>query len=164
MIGVSPQVPLAVSLPLSGLRLLLPKIVMGHDVLEIPKNGFLTNGLGVIAWNHAFVITGRTELVLMVQEHFLISAVDDDLPVTVWCFNHQIAVPQQIFELVLFTECIDCFLLFAKPHTHTGAAIAHPISCGAGLIGCVKRNTVVPVDPGVDFAVRKMKYFLSAFY
>lgn len=64
---------------------------------------------------------------------------------------------------ILLTELVDSGLLFAKPGANLGAAVAHAIAMFPGFFWRRKLLLICFVHSLTDFAVREVKYILSAF-
>ena len=100
----------------------------------------------------------------MIQEELVALAAGDDLPLTFRCLNVDLAIFMPTGNTVLLAELIDAFLLFPQPCTYHGAAVTHTVSCHPGLFFVEELLLVFLTNTAVDRAVRKMEYFLIAFY
>lgn len=116
--GVSPKVAVAGGFPLCFLFLAKPERIMLDDVVQVFKNRFAPNRLGVITGNDADELLVFLECVSVVKEQFVGLAADNDSPLAVWSPNVQLPIFQVIGYTVLLAELVNRFLLLSQAHTN----------------------------------------------
>ena len=116
--GVSPKVTVAGGLTLCFLFLTKPERIMLDDVVQVFKNRFAPNRLGVITGDDADELLILLECVSVVKEQFVCLAADNDSPLAVWGPNMQLPVFQVIGYTVLLAELVNRFLLLSQAHAN----------------------------------------------
>ena len=104
------------------------------------------------------------EGILVIKEELVSFAAGDDLPLALGSLNMDLTILMPARNTILLAELINAFLLFPQPCTYHGTAVTHTVSCHPSLFFIEELLLVLFANTAVDRAVRKMEYFLSAFY
>lgn len=164
LLCVSLQISLTCCFSLFSVRFLLAEGIMLHDIIQITDNRGMPNCLGVVTGNNAGDLFAPLVCILMIQEELVLFAVCNDPPLAPWRMDVQLAILQVAGNSIFLTEPINGVLLFPKFHTNRGTATTKPIACVPSDFGGCKLLPVLLQYSAADFAVRKVEYFLPAFF
>lgn len=160
---ILPQIVICAFLLLGDFSLLNTESVMLHNVLQVTHDAVASNRLGVVAGDNAGNPLRLFVAVFVVKKELLCFPAHNNAPLAVRGADMKLTILQTTGYAVFLAELIDCSLFFAKPGANRGATVTHPIALFPGFFWSRKLLLIRLIHPLTDFAVREVKYLLSAF-